>query len=115
MVQPISLLMSQFNVENSAQMTKDALAAAQNTAQGQEVVQESVRRVQMVQANDAAAEMQRVRRRNEDEERQDRRRNAQDFYQRSGSDGGKQDEEIVQAPTEPEKTFAPPKGFDLYV
>ena len=51
MVQPISLLMSQFNVENSAQLTRSALAAAQETGQGQEVVRDSLRRTQMVQAN----------------------------------------------------------------
>ena len=55
MVQPISLLMSQFNVENSAQLTRNALAAAQDTGQGQEVVRDSLRRTQMVQANEAAA------------------------------------------------------------
>jgi len=54
MVQPISLLMSQFNVENSAQLTRSALAAAQETGQGQEVVRDSLRRTQMVQANEAA-------------------------------------------------------------
>ena len=46
MVQPISLLMAHFNVEHSAQISRDAIAAAQQTAQGQEVVQESVRRTQ---------------------------------------------------------------------
>ena len=54
MVQPISLLMAQFNVEHSAQISKDAIAAAQQTGQGQEVVQESVKRTQMVQAGLAA-------------------------------------------------------------
>ena len=57
MVQPISLLMAHFNVEHSAQISRDAIAAAQQTAQGQEVVQESVRRTQRVQASLAAAEV----------------------------------------------------------
>ena len=47
--------MAHFNVEHSAQISRDAIAAAQQTAQGQEVVQESVRRTQRVQASLAAA------------------------------------------------------------
>ena len=83
MVQPISLLMSHFNVQNNVQLAPNALAAAQDTAQGQEIVRDSIQRVQMVQANEAAAEVQKVHRRSEDEEREGRRRDAQDSYERS--------------------------------
>ena len=68
MVQPISLLMAHFNVEHSAQISRDVIVAAQQTAQGQEVVQESVRRTQRVQASLAAAEVRKVRRRDKDED-----------------------------------------------
>ena len=65
--------MAHFNVEHSAQMSRDALAAAQQTAQGQQVAQESVRRTQRVQARMAAAEVRKVQRRSEDEEREHQR------------------------------------------
>ena len=118
-MQPISLLMSHFNVENNIHMTPNALAAAQDTAQGQELVRDSIRITQTVQANEAAAETQKVHRRTEDEEREDRRRGAQDTYSGHSEDGG---EEAPEAPQEeaslprvsPEGRL-PSKGFDFYV
>ena len=110
MVQPISLLMSQFNVENSAQLTRSALAAAQETGQGQEVVRDSLRRTQMVQANEAAAGVRKVRRRTDEEEREGRRRDAQDAFQRS-EPGGKAE---AEAPHEVAAAKAQDKGFDFY-
>ena len=110
MVQPISLLMSQFNVENSAQLTRNALAAAQDTGQGQEVVRDSLRRTQMVQANEAAAGVRKVRRRTDEEEREGRRRDAQDAFQRS-EPGGKAE---AEAPHEAVAAKAGDKGFEFY-
>ena len=112
MVQPISLLMAHFNVEHSAQMSRDALAAAQQTAEGQQVVQESVRRTQRVQAGMAAAEVRKVQRRNEDEERE---------HQRQRQDEGRDSFSSLASP-EPEeedkvresKGAAPQKSFDFY-
>ena len=112
MVQPISLLMAHFNVEHSAQMSRDALAAAQQTAEGQQVVQESVRRTQRVQAGMAAAEVRKVQRRSEDEERE---------HQRQRQDENRDSFSSV-ASTEPEeedrgresKEAAPQKSFDFY-
>ena len=108
MVQPISLLMAHFNVEHSAQISKDAMAAAQQTGQGQEVVQESVKRTQTVQAGLAAAEAQKVHRKNEDEERE-RRREEQRSFTASGSSRSS------GAASEPAgEEEAPTKAFDLY-
>ena len=85
-MEPISLLMSHFNVEHNAQHTPHALAAAQDTVQGQELVKDSIRVTQTVQANEAAAEAQNIHRKTQEEEREERRRNSQDSFERSGKD-----------------------------
>ena len=110
MVQPISLLMSQFNVENRAQLTRNALAAAQDTGQGQEVVRDSLRRTQMVQANEAAAGVRKVRRRTDEEEREGRRRDAQDSFRRSEPAG----EAEAEAPHEAVAAKTQDRGFEFY-
>lgn len=92
MVQPISLLMAHFNVEHSAQVSREALAASQQTGQGHEVVQESVRRTQMVQAGAAAAEVRKVQRRDEDEQRERRRDEGRDSFSRSARSAGGEEE-----------------------
>ncbi|MBR1418924.1 MAG: hypothetical protein IJ576_08175 [Synergistaceae bacterium] len=88
-MEPISLLMSHFNVEHNAQHTPHALAAAQDTVQGQELVKDSIRVTQTVQANEAAAEAQNIHRKTQEEEREERRRNSQDSFERSGQDKDK--------------------------
>ena len=116
-MQPISLLMSHFNVENNIHMTPNALAAAQDTAQGQEIVRDSIRITQTVQANEAAAETQKVHRRSEDEEREDRRRGARDTYSGHSEDGGGEppQEEKTPLPTIHSDERPTTKGFDFYV
>ena len=116
-MQPISLLMSHFNVENNIHMTPNALAAAQDTAQGQEIVRDSIRITQTVQANEAAAETQKVHRRSEDEEREDRRRGARDTYSGHSEDGGEEShqEEGTPLPAIHSDERPPAKGFDFYV
>ena len=112
MAQPISLLMAHFNVEHSAQISRDAIAAAQQTAQGQEVVQESVRRTQRVQASLAAAEVRKVRRRDEDEDggcRRDREQEENESSFRASAHPG--DEGEVK---EPKGEDTPQRSFDFY-
>jgi hypothetical protein len=111
MIQPVDLQLAHFNVERTAQISKDAIAAAQQTGQGKEVVEESVRRAQIVQAGMAAAEPQKVKRREEDEERE-RRRNRQgnSFSSRPGLP----EEDADTEPVEIEEKKAPKKGFELY-
>lgn len=110
-MEPISLLMSHFNVENNTQNTPHALAAAQDTVQGQELVKDSIRITQTVQASEAAAEAQNVHRKTEDEEREERRQNSQDAFERSGDDK----ENKNKNSTAPEvKVRAANKNFDFY-
>lgn len=110
MVQPISLLMAHFNVEHSAQMSRDALAAAQQTAQGQQVAQESVRRTQRVQAGMAAAEVRKVQRRSEDEEREHRRQDEDRDSFSSVASPEPEEEDRGRG----SKEAAPQKSFDFY-
>lgn len=109
--------MSQFNVENTAKMTPGALAAAQDTAQGQEIIREGIRVSQTVQASEAAANVQKVHRRNEEEEREGRRQSSQDAYERSDSQGEK-DKDAQRQPAPPLAVKAQEPGakkFELYV
>ena len=113
MVQPISLLMAHFNVEHSAQMSKDAIAAAQQTGQGREVVQESVRRTQMVQAGMAAAEVRKVRRKDEDEERERRREQGRE-ESRDSFHASERREEAEEGVHDRKGPPPPQKAFDFY-
>ena len=74
-MQPVSMLMSNMNVEAMTHHAPNALAAAQDTGQNQEIVREGIRAVQTVQASEASAEMQRVHRKTENDEREGQRRN----------------------------------------
>jgi len=115
MLQPVNLLMAHFNVEHTAQISKDALAAAQQTGQGQEVAQESVRRTQMVQAGIAAAETKKVKRKEDEERRQGKQGNS--FSDRSVFSGqGNFSSEENASPEEAEEVKAKKasKSFDLY-
>lgn len=77
-MQPVSMLMSHFNVENTIHHTPNALAAAQDTGQGQELVREGIKAVQTVQASEAAAKSQRVKRKNDNDENNNRDNNGKD-------------------------------------
>ncbi len=74
-MQPVSMIMSNINVEAMTHHAPNALAAAQDTGQSQEIVREGIRQVQRVQASELAAEMQRVHRKTENDERENNRRN----------------------------------------
>lgn len=81
-MQPVSMIMSNMNVEAMTHHAPNALAVAQDTGQTQEIVREGIRVVQRVQASEAAAEMQRVHRKTENDEREgNRRENSGDTYQ----------------------------------
>jgi hypothetical protein len=118
MLQPVNLQLAHFNVEHSAQISKDAIAAAQQTAQGQENVQESVRRAQSVQAGLAAAETQKVKRREEDERERRREGQQRSFSGRAKSfgDSGEESEGPESGAEGKEEKNAPQgqKGFELY-
>ena len=108
MLQPVNLQLAHFNVEHSAQLSRDAIAAAQQTGQGQEVVQESVKRAQVVQAGLASAETGKVKRKEENE--RERRRE-----KRQRSLAGQPDslEEASELEAIPPRESAS-KSFDFY-
>ena len=115
MLQPVNLHLAHFNVEHSAQISKDAIAAAQQTAQGQDTVQESVRRAQVVQAGLAAAETQKVKRREEDERERRREERQQSFFGRAkpeGEEGTESDSRLDSQSDSQGKSVK--KGFELY-
>ncbi|MBQ7169338.1 MAG: hypothetical protein IJR63_05505 [Synergistaceae bacterium] len=92
-MQPVSMIMSNMNVEAMTHHAPNALAAAQDTGQTQEIVREGIRQVQRVQASDAAAEMQRVHRKTENDEREGQRRNnpGDSFVKSEESSNGHED------------------------
>ena len=79
------MLMSNLNVEASSHHAPNALAAAQDTGQSQEIIRDGIRIVQTVQASEAASEAQRVHRKNENDEREQRegRNKNQDSFEHS--------------------------------
>ncbi len=80
-MQPVSLLMSNMNVEAMSHHAPNALAAAQDTGQSQEIVREGIRVVQTVQASENVKEMQRVHRKTENDEREGHQgRNGRDEF-----------------------------------
>lgn len=84
-MQPVNLLMSNLNVEASARHAPNALAAAQETGQSQEIIRDGIRIVQTVQASEAMSNAQRVHRKNSDEQQQGRQGQEQnrDSYEHS--------------------------------
>jgi hypothetical protein len=114
MLQPVNLQLAHFNIEHSAQISRDAIAAAQQTGQGREVAQESVRRTQIVQASLAAAEAQKVKRK-EEGGRERRREEERRFFSDSGRTGAPEAEsgEVFGAVPE-NRPITSPKGFDFY-
>jgi len=110
MLQPVNLQLAHFNIEHSAQISKDALAAAQQTGQGQEVAQESVKRTQIVQAGLAAAEAQKVKRREEEDEQERRREEHRQTF--SGRQQSSENTDAEKDASVEKKGV--PKSFDLY-
>ncbi len=89
-IQPVSMLMSNLNVESVARQSPSALAAAQDTGQSQEIVREGIRAVQTVQASEAAAEAQRVHRKKDNDKGQGQGNSRDSFEHTEGKkdDGG---------------------------
>lgn len=82
-MQPVSMLMSNLNVEAQTHQAPNALAAAQDTGQSQEIIRDGIRIVQTVQASEAAANTQRVHRKSDNDEREGGRDNSRDSFERS--------------------------------
>ena len=97
-MQPVSMLMSNLNIEANTHHAPNALAAAQDTGQTQEIVREGIRIVQTVQASEAASEAQRVHRKTENDEREGNRGGRDSFEHRE--DKHKESEAEAEAKTE---------------
>ena len=81
-MQPVSMLMSNLNVEANTHHAPNAVAVAQDTGQSQEIIRDGIRIVQTVQASEAASEAQRVHRKTENDERENNKRNkSQDSFE----------------------------------
>ena len=110
-MQPVSMLMSHFNVENTIHHTPNALAAAQDTGQSQEIVREGIRRVQTVQASEAMSKSQRVHRKNENDEREGHE-GSRDSFERTeteskakSQDNNNQDSQLIHKNVRSKKSF----------
>lgn len=90
-MQPVSLLMSNMNVEAMTSHAPNALAAAQDTGQSQEIIRDGIRITQRVQASGQAANTQRVHRKNENDERENQSKN--DSYHHSEAKQSKNSDE----------------------
>ena len=103
-MQPVSMLMSNLNLESAAKISPNAYAAAQDTGQSQEIVRDGIRAVQTVQASDAAAEAQRVHRKNsgDEQEGQERQggqgRDSRDSFERTEQNSEEQAVNLKSAP-----------------
>ncbi len=71
-MQPVSMLMSNLNVEANTHHAPNAMAAAQDTGQSQEIIRDGIKIVQTVQASEEVKEAQRVHRKHENDERGER-------------------------------------------
>ena len=122
MLQPVNLQLAHYNVEHTAQISKGAIAAAQQTGQSQEITQESVRRAQVVQNTEASEELQKIKRRSEDERgrRQEQQQAFSDILDTSDSEredkqeqglGQKMEQKTVLETKFEHKSV---KAFDLY-
>ncbi|MDR1376795.1 MAG: hypothetical protein LBJ22_04730 [Synergistaceae bacterium] len=114
MLEPVNLQLAHFNIEHSAQISKESIAAAQQTAQGQEVVQESVKRVQMVQANLAAEKTQKVKRKEEDERERRKDGRRQSFAGHVELADEEEPERKPEFNTKESKGKNAGNGFELY-
>ena len=108
-MQPVSLLMSNMNVEAMSHHAPNALAAAQDTGQSQEIVREGIRVVQTVQASEAMNNAQRVHRKNEnDEQQQDsqgQRRDSFEHTQAKSHENNKPDSPLIRENVRSKKSF----------
>ena len=97
-MQPVSMLMSNLNVEANTHHAPNALAAAQDTGQSQEIVREGIRIVQTVQASEAASEAQRVHRKNENNDQQQGQKRQDSFEHTSTKSENEHEHQANNAP-----------------
>ena len=114
-MQPVSMLMSNLNLESAAKISPNALAAAQDTGQSQEIIRDGIRAVQTVQASDAAAQAQRVHRKGAGDEQEGQGRQGRDSRDSFEHTEAKHEEQAVIPKSAPliEKKVRSMKSFDF--
>ena len=112
-MQPVSMLMSNLNIEANTHHAPNALAAAQDTGQTQEIIRERIRIVQTVQASESAKESQRVHRKTENDEREGNNRGGRDSFERREQKEQKESEPKPEAPLIRENVRSK-KKFEFY-
>ncbi|GHV33070.1 hypothetical protein FACS1894187_00390 [Synergistales bacterium] len=114
MLQPVNLQLAHFNVEHSAQISKDAMAAAQQTGQAQETVKENVMRAQRVEASIASAEAQKIKSREENEKnrRGGQQQMSSDRYK--DKDNAEADSDLNDNAKAAGRADRPVKSFEFY-
>ncbi len=117
-MQPVSMLMSNLNIEANTHHAPNALAAAQDTGQNQEIVREGIRIVQTVQASEAASESQRVHRKNDNDDREgnNRNRKRRDSFELREHKHREESEKAELKPEEPliRENIRRKKNFEFY-
>ena len=113
-MQPVSMLMSNLNVEANTHHAPNAMAVAQDTGQSQEIIRDGIRLVQTVQASEAAQEAQRVHRKNENDERDDRESKKHDTFTHTEQKQNAPEHQNDNAPLLRENNINSKKTFEFY-
>ena len=108
-MQPVTLLMSNLNVEAMTHHAPNALAAAQDTGQSQEIIRDGIKLVQTVQASEAMNNAQRVHRKNENDEQQQnqqgQRRDSFEHTKAQNQENNKPDSPLIRENVRSKKSF----------
>ena len=116
-MQPVSMLMSNLNVEANTHHAPNAMAVAQDTGQSQEIIRDGIRIVQTVQASEAASEAQKVHRKNENDEQQEgsKKQKSGDTFERSKKEKNLENTNTTLIPeTKIESSVKNKKSFEFY-
>ena len=117
-MQPVSMLMSNLNVEANTHHAPNAMAVAQDTGQSQEIIRDGIRIVQTVQASEAASEAQRVHRKNENDQRDERKSDTFERSKKENENENENQEDDSKAPlifeNKIENNVKTKKSFEFY-
>ena len=115
-MQPVSMLMSNLNVEANTHHAPNAMAAAQDTGQSQEIIRDGIRIVQTVQASEAASEAQRVHRKNENDDQEgSKKQKSGDSFEHSKKEKNLENTNTTLIPeTKIESNIKSKKSFEFY-
>ncbi len=112
-MQPVSMLMSNLNVEANTHHAPNAMAVAQDTGQSQEIIREGIKVVQTVQASEAAAQAQRVHRKNENDEQEGQNSRNRDTFEHTEEEN-KNGNTLLIRENKFENSVKSKKNFEFY-